>query len=116
MAACYQGTVSEARRQARRVSIDVQFSGGGAATNLWGRITDLSEFGLFLATTKFIPLGKQVHLEFELKTGKVNAVGEVRWIARGRAVAQQGLGIRFLRLSSASARAIDMAIDEARGA
>jgi hypothetical protein len=114
MASCYQGSVTQARRQARRVSIDVRFSGGGAATNLSGRITDLSEFGLFLATTKFIPLGKQVHLEFELKTGKVNAVGEVRWIARGQKVAQQGLGIRFLRLSAASARAIDLAIDEAQ--
>ena len=92
----------------------MRFSGGGGGSNLSGRITDLSEFGLFLATTKFIPLGKQVHLEFELKTGKVNAVGEVRWIARGKAVAQQGLGIRFLRLSAASARAIDIAIDQVR--
>jgi uncharacterized protein (TIGR02266 family) len=103
--------VSEARRQAKRVSIDVKFRGGGAATNLSGRITDLSEVGLFLATTTFIPLGKQVHLEFELPTGAVEAVGEVRWIARGQ-VAEQGLGIRFLRLSAASARAIDLAIDD----
>jgi uncharacterized protein (TIGR02266 family) len=113
MRSCYQGTVSEARRQNKRVSIDVRFSGGGAATNLSGRITDLSESGLFLATPKFVPLGKQVHLEFELPTGKVEAVGEVRWIARGQRVAEQGLGIRFLRLSSASARAIDQAIDRA---
>ena len=100
-----------ARRQKRRVSIDVRFRGSGAATLLAGRITDLSETGLFLATQKFVPLGKQVHLEFELPTGKVEAVGEVRWIARGQ-VAEQGLGIRFLRLSSASARAIDLALDQ----
>jgi c-di-GMP-binding flagellar brake protein YcgR len=111
MRPCYQGSVSEARRQAKRVSIDVRFKGGGAATNIEGRILDLSGTGMFLATSKFIPLGKEVHLEFELKTGTVQAVGEVRWIARGKNVAQQGLGIRFLRLSSSSAQAIDLAID-----
>src|SRR5438132_1152964 len=104
--------MAPARRQAKRISIDVKFRGSGAATNLSGRITDLSEIGLFLATPKFVPLGRQVHLEFELSTGPVEAVGEVRWIARGQ-VAEQGLGIRFLRLSASSARAIDLAIDQA---
>ncbi len=102
-----------ARRQKRRVSIDVKFRGAGAATLITGRITDLSETGLFLATQKFVPLGKEIHLEFDLPTGKVEAVGEVRWIARGQ-VAEQGLGIRFLRLSAASARAIDLAIDQSQ--
>lgn len=92
------------------MSIDVQFRGGGAARNMSGRIIDLSQVGLFLATRQFIPLGKQVHLEFELPTGRVEAVGEVRWVARGPKVPEQGLGIRFLRLSSAAAKAIDLAI------
>ena len=103
--------VSSKRRQAARTSVNVNFRGGGAATNMSGRITDLSAVGLFLSTRQFIPLGKQVHLEFELKTGKVEAVGEVRWVARGKQVPEQGLGIRFLRLSAASARAIDQAIE-----
>ncbi len=103
--------MSSSRRQAARISIDVVFRGGGSATNLSGRVTDLSAVGLFLATKQFIALGKQVHLEFELPTGKVEAVGEVRWVARGKQVPEQGLGIRFLRLSSASARAIDQAIE-----
>ena len=107
-----QGVSEVHGRQTKRISIDVKFSGGGAAINLTGRITDLSGTGLFLATRQFIPLGKQVHLEFELPTGHVDAVGEVRWIARGANVAEQGLGIRFLRLSAASARNIDQAIDE----
>lgn len=99
------------RRQAKRVTVDVTFHGGGSGTNLVGRVTDLSQVGLFLATRHFIPLGKQVHLEFKLPTGLVEAVGEVRWIARGEKVAEPGLGIRFLRLSAASARAIDLAIE-----
>ena len=104
--------MSDPRRQTKRISIEVRFHGGGASTNLSGRITDLSHVGLFLATTKFIPLGKQVHLEFDLPTGHVDAVGEVRWLARGDQLPEQGLGIRFLRLSAASARAIDLALDQ----
>ena len=103
--------MSEARRQARRVGIDVKFSGGGVGTNITGRITDLSAVGAFLATSKFIPLGKQVHLAFDLPTGRVEAVGEVRWIARGKLISEQGIGIRFLRLSASSAQAIDQAIE-----
>jgi len=106
--------VPTSRRQNLRVAIDVKFRGAGAAAQLQGRITDLSETGLFLATRTFIPLGKEVHLEFELPTGEVQVVGEVRWIARGK-VAEQGLGIRFLRLTSQSAEAIDMALDRASG-
>lgn len=100
------------RRQAKRISIDVTFRGGGSATNMSGRVTDLSPVGLFLATRQFIALGKQVHLEFDLPTGKVDAVGEVRWVARGTQVPEQGLGIRFLRLSATAARAIDQAIEQ----
>lgn len=90
----------------------MSFRGGGASTNMAGKITDLSGTGLFLATRRFIPIGKQVHLEFDLSTGHVEAVGEVRWLARGEDVPEQGLGIRFLRLSAASARAIDLALGD----
>lgn len=86
------------------------FQGGGASKNLAGRITDLSGIGLFVSTRRLIPVGKQVHLEFELDTGPVEAVGEVRWQARPDSRPGPGLGIRFLRLSSASARAIDEAL------
>lgn len=102
--------MNEIRRQEPRLRCNVSFRGGGASTNLSGKILDLSGTGLFLATRRFVPVGKQVHLEFELETGRVEAVGEVRWLARGEEVPEQGLGIRFLRLSSASARAIDLAL------
>ncbi len=102
--------MDDSRRQHKRFSLNARFHGGGASTNLSGRITDLSGSGLFLVTRQFIPVGKQVHLEFELPTGKVEAVGEVRWLARGGTSIEQGMGIRFLRLSAASARAIDEAV------
>jgi uncharacterized protein (TIGR02266 family) len=100
----------DARRRNPRITCNLTFRGGGESTNLSGRIKDLSGTGLFLATRQFIATGKQVHLEFALPTGQVDAVGEVRWVARGKEVAEQGLGIRFLRLSSQAARAIDDAI------
>lgn len=105
-----EGGVTAHKRKNPRMDCDITFWGAGASAQLTGRITDLSGTGLFIATRKFIPLGKQVHLEFELKTGKVEAVGEVRWVARGANQPEQGMGIRFLRLSSASARAIDLAL------
>jgi hypothetical protein len=112
MAAAYtpRPVDEDPRRQRKRFTINARFHGGGASTSLSGRITDLSGTGLFLVTRQFIPIGKQVHVEFDLDTGKVEAVGEVRWIARGGDVPEQGMGIRFLRLSAASARAIDAAI------
>jgi uncharacterized protein (TIGR02266 family) len=99
--------VNASRRAVRRIPTDLFVRGGGESLNLHGRITDLSGIGVFVATRQFIPVGRQVHLEFDLPTGHVAAVGEVRWVARGERAAEQGLGIRFLRLSSASARAID---------
>ena len=98
------------RRNHERIRCDLSSTGGGASINLSGRITDISGTGVFLATRQFLPLGKQVHLEFSLDTGSVEAVGEVRWVARGQQPVESGMGIRFLRLSSASARAIDDAI------
>ena len=71
---------------------------------------DLSGTGLFLVTRRFVPVGSQIHLEFELPSGEVQAVGEVRWVGEGPEGRGQGLGIRFLRLSAASALAIDEAI------
>ena len=103
-------TPTDSRRQNPRTRLNVSFRGGGMATNLKGKVTDLSGTGLFLVTTTFLPIGKQIHRECHLPTGNVEAVGEVRWVARGNDVPEQGMGIRFLRLSAASARVIDDAL------
>lgn len=75
-----------------------------------GRVLDLSGTGLFLVTRRTVGVGTQIHLDFELPTGPVQAVGEVRWVGAAAGERGQGLGIRFLRLSAASARAIDQAL------
>ena len=59
--------MSDIRRQGKRIALSVTFHGGGAATNLSGKVTDLSQVGLFLATSQFIALCLAVafHRDFD---------------------------------------------------
>ncbi len=91
-------------RQGVRVELDVRFRGGGSSRSMTGRVTDLSALGLFLATKQPVPLGQQLHLEFELPTGHVEAVGEVKRVQRAE---PRGLGIRFIRLPASATKAIE---------
>lgn len=100
------------RRQIPRISCNLRVQGAGGNTVLAGSVANLSGIGLFLKTQQTIPVGKQVHLEFELPTGPVEAVGEVRRVVRGPELEERGIGIRFLRLSATSARAIDAHIEQ----
>jgi hypothetical protein len=98
------------RRNESRLPVGVSFRGGGGSANLSGRIFDLSSTGLFLATQRTFPKGTQVHVEFDLRFGRVDAVGEVRWVGRKEL---PGLGVRFLRISAASLAAIESALSPA---
>ena len=100
-------------RQGVRVEVDVRFRGGGQSRSMSGRVTDLSANGLFLATKQPVPLGQQLHLEFELPTGRVEAVGEVRHVQH---TGTRGLGIRFVRLPVTAKKAIEVLLAEAEGA
>jgi len=91
-------------RQGVRVEVDVRFRGGGSSRSMTGRVIDLSTHGLFLATKQPVPLGHQLHLEFDLPTGRVEAEGEVKRVQRSE---PQGLGIRFLRLPATATKAIE---------
>lgn len=106
--------MDDSRRQGPRVQCDARFRGGGASENLAGTVSDLSSTGLFLHSRVTIPVGEQLHLEFELPTGKVQAVGEVRWVATGPTAQDRGLGIRFVRLPAADVKKIDDAVAELR--
>ena len=81
---------------------------GATSTVLRGDIIDVSPSGLCLVLDEALERGRELHLEFELPAGKVEAVGEVRW-----AVEKNGrveLGIRFARISSESLGVIAAAI------
>ena len=52
---------------------------GASKTAIRGDLHDLSPTGLCLSTTTEVERGKVLHLEFELPTGPVELVAEVRW-------------------------------------
>ena len=93
-------------RANERAPCDLRFTGGGASLTLSGRVTDMSATGLFLATRQYVPVGKEVHIELELTSGKVEVVAEVRWLSRGGTTRAQGFGVRLLRISADGTRAL----------
>ena len=86
-------------RNNRRVPCQARFLGATSSV-LRGDIIDVSASGLCLVIDEKLERGRELHLEFDLPTGKVEAMGEVRW-----AIEKNGrieLGIRFVRISSES--------------
>ena len=81
------------------VSCSARFLGPNTAV-LTGDVLEVTPNGLCLGLDAELERGRVLHLEFELPTGHVAAMGEVRW-----AVEKQGrveLGIRFVGLSPES--------------
>ncbi len=78
---------------------------GASTTAFAGIVRDVSPSGLCLHTQSPIEVGRQLHLDFELPSGRVEAVGEVRRVT----AAEDGwlkLGVRFVRISAQSMDAI----------
>jgi hypothetical protein len=72
------------------------------------QIADLSLEGAFVATTSEIPSGEIVILKFHAGNADLKLESEVMHAEPGR-----GLGVRFLRLTSAQRAALQRAIEEA---
>ncbi len=86
-------------RNNRRTSCQARFM-GATSTVFRGDIVDVSATGMCLAADVALEKGRELHLDFDLPAGRVEAVGEVRWV-----VAKEGcyeIGIRFVRISSES--------------
>jgi len=76
---------------------------GASSVAFAGTVRDVSRSGLCLHTSAPIEPGRQLHLDFELPSGRVEAVGEVRRVTS----ADDGalvLGVRFVRISEESMR------------
>jgi hypothetical protein len=85
----------------------------GASTIAFdGTVRDVSVSGLCLTTQAPIEFesGSQLHLDFELPTGRVEAVGEVRRATPG-GDGELVLGVRFVRISTECVDAIREAAD-----
>lgn len=75
-----------------------------------GEVRDVSPTGLCLVTSLPVQKGQTLHLSFELPTGLVEAVGEVRWVVKKKGKPNE-LGIRFIRIPMTATRVINAAID-----
>jgi hypothetical protein len=84
-------------RNTRRTQCQARFLGATSSV-LRGDIIDVSQTGLCLALDAALERGRELHLDFDLPTGRVEAVGEVRWVVEKNGRVE--LGIRFVRISS----------------
>ncbi|MCC6336150.1 MAG: PilZ domain-containing protein [Myxococcales bacterium] len=97
-------------RNNRRYPVHGRFS-GASKTAIQGDLLDLSPTGLCLSTTTEVERGQVLHLEFELPTGPVELVAEVRWSTPGKG-GKVELGLRIVRIPEASLQAIREATTE----
>jgi hypothetical protein len=97
-------------RNVRRYPVCGRFLGASKSA-IEGDLRDLSPTGLCLSTTREVERGEVMHLEFELPTGPVELVAEVRW-GTPRAGGRYELGLRIIRISEVSLRAIRDATTE----
>lgn len=86
-------------RNNRRMQCQARFLGASSSV-LRGDIIDVSGTGLCLALDAALERGRELHLDFDLPAGRVEAVGEVRWVVEKNGRFE--LGIRFVRISSES--------------
>lgn len=78
-----------------------------------GDLNDISTTGLSLAVEQPLEVGKELHLEFELQTGTVECVAEVRRVVEKAGYFEAGL--RFVRISSESMAAIQRTVTPVSG-
>jgi hypothetical protein len=72
-----------------------------------GVVRDVSLSGVCLHTQTPLEPGRQLHLDFELSTGRIEAVGEVRRVTSS--ADGLSLGVRFVRISAECLEAIRLA-------
>jgi len=75
-----------------------------------GEVRDVSPTGLCLVTSLPVRKGQTLHVTFELPTGLVDAVGEVRWVVKKKGKPNE-LGIRFIRIPMTATRVINAAME-----
>lgn len=98
-------------RSSPRVVCQARFVGAGATT-LRGEVHDVSRTGLCLTVDHALEPGKELHLEFDLPTGRVAVVGEVRRATQLGRLTE--LGIRFVRISADAQAVLEQALAPTR--
>jgi uncharacterized protein (TIGR02266 family) len=99
-----QRLVSLARRDGKRVRGKISISFKKADDFFKSYIANLGEGGLFIRTTKNVPVGSLLDLEFNLPDSnqKINTKGEVAWTRpqdRSTEKMPLGIGIQFIEMN-----------------
>jgi len=99
-----------ATREHQRIELKTEVNFESETNFYVGWSGDISQGGIFLATHEVLDKGTQIKLKFKLPTGRqIIALGEVVWVKEfNQLVPDQtpGMGIRFVGLDPADARAI----------
>ena len=118
-AAVQHATEAKPRSHVRHLtSLDVTVGEGGAGggESRDERITDISEVGMFINTTRPLPYGSLLPFAFYLPNAPgwvVRIEGEVRFVQDGRDPGKQpGMGVKFLKIGD---REREMVRDYVRG-
>jgi hypothetical protein len=95
------------RREAKRISYicEVLCEGSGMRS-LTTRINDLSTTGVFIDSMSTYPVGSVIKLKFNVRDVPIEVSGEVRY-----AMAQVGMGVRFIDLKPEHREAIECMIE-----
>ena len=96
------------QRRSLRVPVHLKVTVGGPGADLVGRVIELSEGGLFIATGRPLPSGTPLYLEITDDGGALLHVeAEVRWVRPKLDVAgPTGMGIRFGPLDPSAKRVV----------
>ena len=106
------------QRRAKRVHLKTPVTVDSASNFYTGFTENISEGGLFVATTKLRKLGERVRLNFALNDGggPIEAEGIVRWVREANPSNDvlPGYGVQFVDLTRAAMARINAFIDGER--
>lgn len=89
-------------RESKRVSMELEVTTSGQHNFFHGMTEDVSQGGLFVATTQIFPLKTRVSITLHLDGAGLEIATEVVWLrehALTDSDAPRGMGLRFLQIS-----------------
>jgi uncharacterized protein (TIGR02266 family) len=99
-------------RRARVSGLHVAFE-NASGERIEADVHDLGSGGVFVCTTKPVPVGKRVPLEIRIAAGTWSALGRVVWTRETEsAEGPPGMGLKLIDLEDAAVEAIDRLVAE----
>lgn len=106
----------KARRQYKRVPIEIDVDFVGPTNFYTGFVEDISSGGLYVSTYNLQPIGTHIELSFTLPDGyRIEVPGQVRWIYDPIDLGDRGspgMGIMFEELDTEDKKQIEAFIEE----